>query len=192
MIQPLFPESELPSKVERRAQLSPCGTYRFTLSRRWARGDTVCFIGLNPSTADHERDDPTVRRWTHFARAWGYDGFIAVNLYPFRSSSPLICKRWAGWELNGPDWHARDRIQQNMGIVATAAKQSALVVACWGAGAWDWDHADAVVEEIQAGEAPNPDIYCFEKTAAGCPMHPMARGKRRIADDAKPQLWKPA
>lgn len=56
--------------IQRGASLSRCETYRWTLTRTWSsEGGHVCFIELNPSTADHRKDDPTVRRWTHFARA---------------------------------------------------------------------------------------------------------------------------
>jgi hypothetical protein len=33
---------------------------------------TVAFIGLNPSTADEAKDDPTVRRCLRFAFDWGF------------------------------------------------------------------------------------------------------------------------
>lgn len=72
--------------LHRHATFSRGRQNRLTLTRRWGAGAQVCFIGLNPSTADHELDDPTVRRWMHFARAWGYAGFTAVNLYPLRSA----------------------------------------------------------------------------------------------------------
>lgn len=74
--------------VKRAASISECGTYRWTLQRRWAAGERVCWIMLNPSTADAERDDPTVLRCMAFSRSWGYGGLIVVNLYPFRSSKP--------------------------------------------------------------------------------------------------------
>lgn len=177
--------------IKRSANLSPCGTYRWTLTRTWSsEGGHVCFIGLNPSTADHRIDDPTVRRWTHFARSWGYGGFTAVNLYPFRASRPPECRRWSNYMDNGPDWHARDRLLSNADVVAEEAKAAALVVACWGAGAWDDFWVDHVVEEITTGPAPWPDLHCFATSADGSPVHPMARGKHRIPDDAQPRLWR--
>ena len=180
--------------IQRSAEMSPCGTYRWTLTRTWSSaGGRVCFIGVNPSTADHCLDDPTVRRWTHFARAWGYNGFTAVNLYPFRSSSPAECRTWSRWDERGPDWYARDALYfANLPTVVREAKAAALVVACWGAGAWDPEFVDHVVEEITSGEAPWPDLHCLAVSRDGSPVHPMARGRHRVPDGATPKLWRAA
>ncbi|WP_018261576.1 DUF1643 domain-containing protein [Methylobacterium sp. WSM2598] len=175
--------------IARSATLSRCGAYRFTLTRTWAEGAYVCFVGLNPSTADHRVDDPAVRRWIHFARAWGYGGFTAVNLYPFRSPSPAECRAWSRWQENGPDWYARDVIQENLSTIVREAKAAARVVACWGAGTWDPMWTDHVVEEITTGEAPWPDLHCFGTTADGSPIHPVARGRCRVPDGAALALW---
>jgi len=58
-------------EVQRAAVLSRDGLYRYALRRVWdpAR-PAVLFIGLNPSTADHRIDDPTIRRCVRFARDW--------------------------------------------------------------------------------------------------------------------------
>lgn len=176
----------------RSASLSRCGAYRFILTRTWAdEGGHVCFIGLNPSAADHRRDDPTVRRWIRFARSWGYAGLTAVNLYPLRSASPAACRKWAQRQAGGSDGSACDRLQlDNLPLLVREAKAAALVVACWGAGAWDPAFVDRVLGAIGAGEAPWPDVHCFGLTAGGAPIHPMARGRSRIPDHAKPVLWK--
>lgn len=179
--------------IARSADLSRCSLYRWTLTRTWSNeGGHVCFIGLNPSTADHRHDDPTVRRWILFARSWGYGGFTAVNLYPFRSSSPAECREWAGPAIEGPDWYARDALlYRNLPTIVREAKSAALVVPCWGAGAWDLLWVDHVLEAIQTGEAPWPDLHCFGLSKEGHPIHPMARGRCRIPNHARPVLWKP-
>lgn len=179
----------MPSDIKRSAVISDCGQYRYTLTRTWRAGPHVCFIGLNPSTADHRKDDPTVRRWIHFASAWGYGGFVAVNLYPFRSPNIAACRRWADWQNNGPDWSVRDRFMDNLYRAANEAQRAALIVACWGAAAWDDNFIEQFVEEVQS-VVPVPAIHCFGKTAGGAPIHPMARGVHRIPDDAKPVIWR--
>ena len=63
------------------ADISDDGMYRYWLSRRLSMGErTVLFVGLNPSTADATKDDPTIRRCVGFARAWGFDGSVSVWL----------------------------------------------------------------------------------------------------------------
>ena len=63
---------------------------------------------LNPSTADHQKDDPTIQRIIKFTRSWNYGGLVVVNVFPYRSPSPKECKRWAEWDKsNPPDWHTR-------------------------------------------------------------------------------------
>jgi len=178
--------------MKRGATYSPCNALRFTLTREWGPGPSVCYIGHNPSTAGHEKEDPTSLAWIHFAQAQGFGRYVAVNLYPFRSSDPQLCRNWADYEKNGPDWWARDRLQQNICIVAEQAKKADRVVACWGALAKDDLWVDSILEEIQAGEEPWPDVYCFGLTASGAPKHPLARGKHRIPRGQQFVLWKPA
>ena len=71
------------------AVLSDCLNYRYSLTRVW--DDTkprVLFIMLNPSTADAEKDDPTIRRCIGFAKDWGYGGIYVVNLFSLRATNP--------------------------------------------------------------------------------------------------------
>jgi hypothetical protein len=62
-------------------------TLRRTLSYRWAPAPMqwAVWLMLNPSTARPDHHDQTTLRITHFTRAWGYGGWIIVNLYPFRA-----------------------------------------------------------------------------------------------------------
>lgn len=54
-------------ETEKGAQFSDCRMYRYALWRVWAQGDgCITFIGLNPSTADENKDDPTIRRCIGF------------------------------------------------------------------------------------------------------------------------------
>ena len=71
------------------AVLSPCGRYRYSLQRRWLTGEgTVLFIMLNPSTADAETDDPTIRRCIGFAQRWGFRELVVGNLFAYRATNP--------------------------------------------------------------------------------------------------------
>jgi hypothetical protein len=166
---------------------------RIRLSRDWGPGPRALVVGCNPSTADADKDDPTSRWWNTWFAAAGFGGYDAMNLWPFCTSSPAECRRVADWESNGPDWHARDMMHfANLPAIVEAAKQAAQVFVCWGAIAWDDDWIEHLVEEIQSGEAPYPDLWCWGTTASGAPKHPMARGLHRIPHDQSPILWRAA
>lgn len=63
--------------------------YRYELYRNWdASKEMVFFIMLNPSKADAESDDPTIRRCIGFAKSWGYGSICVGNLFPFRTTDP--------------------------------------------------------------------------------------------------------
>lgn len=106
----------------RGAVISPCGMYRHILSRIWDEsGPMVTFCGLNPSVADADVDDPTMRREVCFAQGWGFGGLWKVNAYDFRSSSPSILKA-----VKHPS------SARNWGFIKTAALSSDMFVCCWG------------------------------------------------------------
>lgn len=80
--------------LESDAVFSPCRTWRYSLTRSWVKREQglerkrLVVIGLNPSTADETQDDPTIRRCIGFAKSWGFDGLLMVNLFAFRSTDP--------------------------------------------------------------------------------------------------------
>ena len=60
-------------------------TYRYVLTRRWGgKSGQVCFIMLNPSTADCFEEDATIRRCIFFADSWGWHSIMVVNLFGSR------------------------------------------------------------------------------------------------------------
>lgn len=59
---------------------------RYVLSKP---GKNVLFVvGVNPSTANEEKPDPTMRKVMGFAEVNGFDGFVMLNLYPQRCADP--------------------------------------------------------------------------------------------------------
>jgi hypothetical protein len=59
------------------AEISSNKRYRYVLTRIWNGAlPTLLFIGLNPSTADAQEDDATIRRLISLTRNWKhYGGF---------------------------------------------------------------------------------------------------------------------
>jgi hypothetical protein len=75
--------------VKKGAVISECGRYRFQLWRIWDETKPlVLWIMHNPSTADENYDDPTIRRVISFSKSWGYGGVYVGNLFPYRSTNP--------------------------------------------------------------------------------------------------------
>jgi hypothetical protein len=75
--------------IERAAVISDCGLYRYMLRRAWdyeRMRALVCM--LNPSTADAEIDDPTIRSCVRLLRALGFGSVEIVNLFAFRATQP--------------------------------------------------------------------------------------------------------
>ena len=63
--------------------------YRDELRRCWdASLPMLVVCMLNPSTADHEKEGPTLLILIHFGKLWGFGGLIVVNLYSLRASQP--------------------------------------------------------------------------------------------------------
>jgi len=105
------------------ATMSDDGVYRYDLSRQLSMmGErTILFVGLNPSTADALKDDPTVRREIAFSRAWGFDWYLKGNLYAYRSTNPKVLLK-----ISDPVGPAnRDALERMV-------DRSELIVAAWG------------------------------------------------------------
>lgn len=153
------------------AALSPCGKYRYRLTR--GDGNLLPVVTLNPSTADNVVDDATIRRLLGFAQRGiylypgaaqrtKYDGIDVVNLYGLRATNPLALKTAA--DPYGPDndahleafchWHA-----------------GAGIVVAWGTHA----KSDAVQRFMRHVDkhARRQWLRCFGLTNAGHPRHPL-------------------
>jgi len=79
------------------ATLSSCGRYRYALGRAWdpaPEGEwdgvraTFSIVMLNPSTADHSIDDPTIKKCIHFAKQEGCGSLLVRNLFAWRTTHP--------------------------------------------------------------------------------------------------------
>ncbi|MCX5939467.1 MAG: DUF1643 domain-containing protein [Cyanobium sp. LacPavin_0818_WC50_MAG_67_9] len=142
------------------ASLSACGQYRWWLERVWQpAAPRLLFIGLNPSRADGQRDDPTLRRLVGFAQRWGYGSLEVLNLFARISPSPSALRRAAdpvGAETDG--W-LRHRL--------AAQPQGPLWLGWGNQGAWR-DRDRAVLAVLQGRR-----LWALGLTAAGQPRHPL-------------------
>lgn len=160
--------------IERRdAVFSDDRTYRYALTVTWnVELPKVCFIGLNPSTADEQNDDPTLRRVKRFAKDWGFGGLWMVNLFALRSTDPSALVRHnspVSEQDGGIRWRSvegRVLLPRNDFYLWTAHNGSALTIAAWGTKG-TLNGRDAQVKALLG------NLSCLRRTKAGHPEHPL-------------------
>jgi hypothetical protein len=149
--------------------MSEDGKYRYHLYRKLADGDRriATFIMLNPSTADHEIDDPTVRKCIGFCRRWRCGELHVVNLFAIRATRPAEMKLAA--DPVGPEnigWVKRAVSTVN---ATNDSDQRNAVICAWGTHGSYLDQDMAVLSSIQS--ACKPMALGF--TRDGHPRHPL-------------------
>ena len=150
------------------AVFSPCGRYRWWLGRTWhPRGPRLLFVGLNPSLANAEREDPTLRRLLTFARDWGYGGLEVLNLFARVSPSPAALRRCPDPVGRRCDAWIRRRLRR-----LAAGEVPARIWLGWGNGG-RWRDRDAAVLALLAAEGW--PASCLARTRTGQPCHPLYR-----------------
>lgn len=164
------------------AVISDDGLYRYELTRdlpgRWAGGNApppvMCFVMLNPSTADGTQDDPTIRRCKSFAEREGCRTLEVVNLYAYRATKPkdLWDAAAAGIDAVGPEnatWVDRAIRLRSLGANC--------LVAAWGANvepsAVEWFAALVAAFARTRTAYDPPRVWCLGRTKGGQPRHPL-------------------
>lgn len=147
--------------MKRTAQLSSCGKFRYRLGRAWAEADAkpLVFVMLNPSTADANVDDATIRRCIRFAQAHDFGAIDVVNLFAYRATKPEDLRR-AGYQV-GPE---NDR------HIVDAVRGAGAVCLAWGSNVANLERPQIVLPMIRAqGVEP----MCLRITRSGYPQHPL-------------------
>lgn len=143
------------------ATFSPCGKYRYDLTRTWGDEPPIIWIGLNPSTADATVDDATMRRVTAFSKREGAGGFVMLNLFALRSTDPAGLLSEA--DPCGPN---------NLVTVRRHISTAQTVIAAWGAHktvSRSMVRLHLADDMRQAGRT----LWCLGKTSDGRPRHPL-------------------
>lgn len=168
--------------MEKSAIISECGRFRTELRRVWDPARPLLVVCmLNPSTADHERNDPTILTLVHFAKSWGYGGLLVVNLFSLRTSSPDEM-------MKAPDPFGPGNGQALEDAMAYARDHGGSLLVAWGNsgdhhGRAEW-FANRALQDFGL------TLICLGKTRFAKPKHPMARGKHFIARDQQPLIWR--
>lgn len=135
--------------------------YRFVLTRTIQRNAAVSrpcvFVMLNPSTADANNDDPTIRRCKSFAASLGATDLVVVNLFALRATDP---KALLGHpDPVGPrnDHHIANQVNQC---------RPGMCILAWGS------HPMAEVRARQLRDVFT-GRHCLATTKTGWPRHPL-------------------
>lgn len=127
------------------------------------------FIGLNPSTATAEIDDPTIRRCITYAHTWGYTALCMTNIFAYRSTDPTKMKAH-----DAPIGHENDQ------WLVDCARRADVVVAAWGThGAYR--NRGAYVRKMLSEVTT---LHYLRLTKEGHPQHPLYLPKTLT-----PQAW---
>lgn len=158
---------KLPTEYYRTgATLSDDGRYRYLLRRDWAPctpADRITWIMLNPSTADADIDDATIRRCVGYSKAWGFKGLYVVNLFGYRATDPRAL-------LRVPDPIGKDNLHYMTYAVANCTR----VMIAYGAGGRIMNRHLEVLQFLKRMRKP---AFCLGLTSTGMPKHPLRLAK---------------
>ncbi len=176
-----MPPSSPQPATRAEAAFSPCARWRWWLSRRWDPAlPQLLYIGLNPSSADGRRDDPTLRRLQGFARGWGYGGLEVVNLFSRCAASPALLRRCADPVGSETDlWIRRrlraHRLRDNRSAPGFSVDPAPIWLGWGNGGAWrgrDHEVLRLLAEEGGAAAGGRP-LAAIGLTGVGQPRHPL-------------------
>lgn len=148
--------------------VTPTERYRYSLTREWTHGKgSVCWVMLNPSTADETKDDHTIRCVRRVSQEAGYQSLIVVNLFAARATLPrdLVTMAAEGIDPVGVG---------NGALIGATIETSDAVVFAWGASvpAELRDLAGHQLDFAIAASAFVDGPFCLGVTQGGHPRHP--------------------
>lgn len=147
--------------LENDVVISDCGKYRYLLRRVWHQEKPrALFIMLNPSTADARQDDATIRSCVRLTNGLGYGSIEVVNLFAWRATDPKDLPTPLSM-ATGPN---------NPRTIEAAVNRCDVAICAWGAHPYAATNAPGVIDIIRMNR---PMPYCFGKTKAGAPKHPL-------------------
>lgn len=147
------------------AIISPCQRYRYRLWRVWNPDlPPLCFVMLNPSTADASQDDPTIRKCVGFAKRLGFGAIEVANLFAWRATYPEELLR-----ADDPVGPTNDAAIRN--AAETVVARGGQVVCAWGANGQKHPARVQHVRELLLFSGIPAYVLRLSKT--GAPWHPL-------------------
>lgn len=164
--------------VAKSAVISDDGVYRYLLTRQLASGNPLKLgvLMANPSDADAERDDPTIRRLYGFADRLGYGIILVGN--KFAQRTPHIKKlAFDPVVAAGPS---------NDNYVEQIIHCADMVLVAWGPLAkFHPSLRNRWKDIVRMADDVNKPLYCLGTAQDGHPRHPLM-----LPSDAPLQQWR--
>jgi hypothetical protein len=107
---------------------------------------------LNPSTADENEDDATIRKCIRYAKKWNYGGIYVGNLYAYRAKDRSVIKK-----VSNPI--GEDLIKHLNEMALKCDK----IVCAWGNKEGRSERVFSVFK----------DLHCLKLNIDGTPAHPL-------------------
>jgi len=159
------------------AHFSDCDNYRYLLCRTWDEAKpAICYLMLNPSTADEKVNDNTIELCQRRAAVMGYGSMIIVNIFPYRLTDSR--------QLNKVPDLIGDPELANREIVYAVARAD-MTICGWGRHKLAAPRAKEIMQLLES-EGLQHKIYCLRTTKDGSPQHPLY-----IGYSVQPKPWRP-
>lgn len=154
------------------AGISSDGKYRWWLFRCWAASlPLIIWIMMNPSTADHQKNDPTILKIIRYSRKWGFGAVLVLNIYAFRSSKPENLPQVLDEAVGkSNDWWIRT-------IFRFAVRKKVPVICAWGV-----KHKERGAQVRVVADEAGLRLMCLELALNAEPKHP-----RFLSEDLRPR-----
>ena len=139
--------------------------YRYILGTR-GKNPLIC-IGINPSTAEPDNLDNTLKSVQRIAHGNGFDSFIMFNVYAQRATDPDAMERQCNLELH------RENLKAFRYVLSFSEKPT--VWAAWGAIIEKRSYlADCVRDMVAVGQEYGANWCCAGAISKkGHPHHPL-------------------
>ena len=139
--------------------------YRYILGTR-GKNPLIC-IGINPSTAEPDNLDNTLKSVERIALGNGFDSFIMFNVYAQRATSPDDMEKTCNLQLH------KENLEAFRYVLSISEKPA--VWAAWGAIIEKREYLPGCVRDmLESGKEFGAQWYCAGAiTKKGHPHHPL-------------------
>lgn len=156
---------------------SPYFKYRYYYSKTWGdKTNILTFIMFNPSTADIDNDDATIKNCIKVAYVSGFEGIEVINLFSLRSPNVSYLNKIASISDIQDD--------NNEAYLTNVLANSKNIVLAWGSHTLTCEKKSIMdnrkEKAIKLSINQNKNIYCISMNKNNAPTHPGPQSFNKI------------